>query len=370
MLKVNIADWQQTPEMLRDQALNAAHPRTRERFLALYEITQGESATQVAWQAQRNPQTVMDWVHRYNSAGPQSLTFRHTGGHPSVLSAEVEQSLDETIREALNLAATPPQERLPALVPTPRWTLKRLVSWVKQKFDIDCCRETLRQVLKKLGFSWKKARKLLNKANPHKRAAFLEKLTEMLDSALHQRCLVVYVDEAHVHLDTDEGYGWSIKGERFWVSSSSPGRQKVSFYGVYLYNLAQVRIFPYDCANQFNTVDLLKRLRVEFPDIPLKLVWDGASYHRAQSVQAAAEVLDVNLEPPRAYSPDFMPVEHLWQWLREDVTYHTCYDKKAELIAQVECFQHRINAEPNAIADRLWVKSHLDPKEEKLRVPT
>ena len=274
--------------MLRDQALNASHPRTRERFLALYEISQGESATQVAWQTQRNPQTVMSWVHRYNSSGPESLTFRDTGGHPSVLSAEVEQAFYETIREALTFAATPPQERLSS--PIPRWTLKRLVSWVKQKFNLDCCRETLRKVLKQLGFSWKKARKLLNKANPDKRTAFLEKLAGVLDSALHQRCLVVYVDEAHVYLDTDEGYGWSIKGERFWVSSSSPGRQKVSFYGVYLYNLAQVRIFPYDRANQFNTVELLKRLRVEFPDIPIKLVWDGAPYHRAQSVQSAAEV--------------------------------------------------------------------------------
>ena len=62
-----------------------------------------------------------------------------------------------------------------------------------------------------------------------------------------------------------------------------------------------------------------------------------------------------------------MPVEHLWQWLREDVTYHTCYDTKADLIQQVECFQQRINADPNTLADRLWVKNHLEPEEEKLR---
>lgn len=72
--------------------------------------------------------------------------------------------------------------------------------------------------------------------------------------------------------------------------------------------------------------------------------------------------------PLPAYSPDFMPVEHLWQWLREDVTYHTCYDHEADLIAQVERFESRINAEPIALADRLWVKSHLNPEEEKLRV--
>ncbi len=281
---------------------------------------------------------------------------------------EVEHALDSTIHEALAIAATPPQERRQD--PPPRWTLKRLVGWVKQTFDIDCCRESLRKVLKQLGFSWKKARKLLNKANTEKRAAFLKTLEGMLDEALHDQCLLVYVDEAHVHLDTDEGYGWSIKGERFWVSSSSPGLEKVSFYGVYLYNLAQVRLFAYNRANKENTVDFLQRLRAEFPGAPFKLVWDGAPYHRAQLVRDEAESLGITIEPLPAYSPDFMPVEHLWQWLREDVTYHTCYDKKADLIAQVEQFQHRINAKPIEIADRLWVKTHLEPEEEKLRFST
>ena len=282
------------------------------------------------------------------------------------MSEVVAQGLDATLRATLAAAATPPQER--SLGPLPRWTLKRLGQWVKVTFDIACSRETLRRTLKHLGFSWKKARKLLNKANPQKRAAFLETLQALLDEALHEQCLLVYIDEAHIHLDADEGYGWSIRGERFWVSSSSPGLAKVSFYGVYLYNLAQVRIFPYDGANQFNTIDLLKQLRVEFPDIPMKVLWDGASYHRAKTVhRAAAEVFDIEIQPLPAYSPDCMPVEHLWQWLREDVTDHTCYDTKADLKAQVTQFQQRINALPLVIADRLWVKSHLDPKEEELR---
>ena len=65
-----------------------------------------------------------------------------------------------------------------------------------------------------------------------------------------------------------------------------------------------------------------------------------------------------------------MPVEHLWQWLREDMTYHACYTSTAALKQQVEQFQQQINANPLALADRLWVKSHLDPEEEKLRVST
>ena len=144
--------------------------------------------------------------------------------------------------------------------------------------------------------------------------------------------MLIYIDEAHIHLDTDEGYGWSVKGERFWISSSSSGRTKVSFYGIYIYNLAQVRIFTYEKADRFNTIDVLKQLRVEFPDVKMTLVWDGTPYHRVQEVAQAASALEISLEPLPAYSPDFMPVEHLWQWLRADVTYYTCYNSKPELI--------------------------------------
>ena len=105
---------------------------------------------------------------------------------------------------------------------------------------------------------------------------------------------------------------------------------KVSFYGVYLYNLAQIRFFAYESANQDHTIYVLERLRAEFPGVPLKLIWDGAPYHRAYSVFDKAKELGITIEPLPAYSPDLMPVEHLWQWLREDVTYHTCYQNKAD----------------------------------------
>ena len=274
----------------------------------------------------------------------------------------------QQIHNALEIAATPPQKR--QSLPQPRWTLKRLVNWVKETFQMDCCRETLRKVLKRHGFSWKKARKLLNKADPHKRAAYLETLQGLLEKALHQECLLVYIDEAHVYIDTDEGYGWSIRGRRFWVSSSSPGRKKVSFYGLYLYNLGQVRILPFERANQDTTREMLATLREEFPTTPIQMIWDGAPYHRARRVKEKAEELGIEIEQLPAYSPDFMAVEHLWHWLREEVTYHTCYNSKAELMAQVSKFQERVNSCPLEVADRLWVQNHLEPEVEKLRVST
>lgn len=80
MLKVDYARWNQSRELLREEALVAEHPRTRERLMALYEISEGKSATVVGKQTKRNPQTVMSWVHRYNREGIAALKYQRTGG--------------------------------------------------------------------------------------------------------------------------------------------------------------------------------------------------------------------------------------------------------------------------------------------------
>ena len=80
VIRVEYARWGQTPEDLRHLALSAPHARTRERALALFDITQHSCATQVAMRTGRRAHTVMDWVHAYNQSGPDALTFRRTGG--------------------------------------------------------------------------------------------------------------------------------------------------------------------------------------------------------------------------------------------------------------------------------------------------
>ena len=59
MLTVNWARWSHSKELLRKEALKAEHPRTRERLMALYEISEGKNATQVAIETKRNPETVI-----------------------------------------------------------------------------------------------------------------------------------------------------------------------------------------------------------------------------------------------------------------------------------------------------------------------
>jgi transposase len=141
---------------------------------------------------------------------------------------------------------------------------------------------------------------------------------------------------------------------------------KVSFYGLYLYNEGQVRIWPYPRASSAYTVNVLRRLRETIPAGRLVVIWDGAPYHRDGTVQAATARLNITTVPLPGYSPDLMPVEPLWRWLREDVTYQHFHATADDLIRRVAAFEDRVNACRYLVADRLWVKDQLDPAEENV----
>jgi hypothetical protein len=166
---------------------------------------------------------------------------------------------------------------------------------VQAQFARRRCRETIRRALHRLNLSWKKARKLLGRAKPEQRKAFIAQIGPLLNGARDARHHLVYLDEAHIHQDVDLGYGWGERGTRFHVASSSPGlAAKVSFYGLYLYNEGQVRIWPYARANGEHTIDGLHRLRAEVPSGELVVLWDGAPYHRARMVWSAQQASAFN----------------------------------------------------------------------------
>ena len=80
MLTIDFEKWNQNAQELLDLAIYAEHPRTCERFHAIYEIAMGKNTIQVGQEIGRNYQTVMTWVHNYNHHGSESLFYQHSGG--------------------------------------------------------------------------------------------------------------------------------------------------------------------------------------------------------------------------------------------------------------------------------------------------
>lgn len=92
MVRPDFAKWGQTSADVYRLSVEAEHRRSRERYLAIYLIgTDQTNATQWAKQIGRKNQTVMEWVHRYNESGPESLVYHRTGGSPPFLPRQSEK---------------------------------------------------------------------------------------------------------------------------------------------------------------------------------------------------------------------------------------------------------------------------------------
>ena len=74
--------WQLDVKQVRDQVYRAPTPRERERWHALWLLTQGWSAAQVAEALGRDAHTIGEWAERFSQEGPAGLAFEQSGGSP------------------------------------------------------------------------------------------------------------------------------------------------------------------------------------------------------------------------------------------------------------------------------------------------
>lgn len=249
--------------------------------------------------------------------------------------------------------------------------MKKLRRWVAEQLGKPVSRSALRTILKQANLSWKKCKKYLAKADPAQRAQFVGQFQTLYERMLRGEVRIIYIDEAHLHQDMDIGYTWSRKGEPAWRPSTSPGRAKrINWYGAYDFTEGQTFIWEDGNCNGDNTIQFLQRLStwLDESERQVVIIWDGASYHRSEIVQAAAQDLGLQLLPLPSYSPDLNPIEGLWKWMREEVTQNHCHTFLYQLALRCNAFIDSINLDPDSIITRLWPKFDLDPDFEKLLV--
>ena len=73
---------------------------------------------------------------------------------------------------------------------------------------------------------------------------------------------------------------------------------------------------------------------------PLVVFWDNAPAHGGDPLRDYLRTPDLGLHLVRlpAYSPDFNADEHIWAWVREEVTANTCFGTAERVRAQVDPF--------------------------------
>jgi transposase len=246
----------------------------------------------------------------------------------------------------------PPRE---AGIDLAEWHSKVVRRFVSERFGITLTRSSCHNYLHRLGFVVKRPTKRLLKANAAKRAAFVEAYATLRREAQTSGAKHFFVDEAHFYADADLHGKWVLKGEPALVDSTSPRYgEKASYYSAVCLETGEVEAMPLEGNSSAETsVAFLQQLRVH-QTASLVVFWDNAPVHGGAPLRQYLTTPDLRLRLVRlpAYSPDFNADEHVWAWVREEVTANTCFGTADQVRAHVDPFLAGLAARTAEVTQR------------------
>jgi transposase len=113
------------------------------RLLAIALVLEGASRADAARSTGMDRQTLRDWVHRFNAAGPDGLVDRKAPGRQRRLAPEQQQELARCLETGPDLAQD-------GVV---RWRLVDLCALVERRFDVRYQERGLGKLVAALGFA-------------------------------------------------------------------------------------------------------------------------------------------------------------------------------------------------------------------------
>lgn len=134
---------------------------------------------------------------------------------------------------------------------------------------------------------------------------------------------------------------WSVIGQTP-VIKCDPGRSLTHFYAALDLLTGKETVLRTQTMKGEVSVLFLQQLLAAYPDQPILLLWDRATWHQGPVVKAflaANPRLEIFFFPPG--SPDLNPQEHVWKATREAVSHNHLQTKLDVLATNFE--QHLLN---------------------------
>jgi len=157
---------------------------------------------------------------------------------------------------------------------------------------------------------------------------------------------VLLEDECHLLWGDTCGRVWGKRNAPLEVPITN-ARERQTYYGAVNLLTREFHLKAFPAGKGEYTVAYLRWLRERYPDKPIILLWDGASYHRDGQVKALlAEVNDGQAEqawqlcclPFAPNAPDQNPVEDIWLQGKNYLRKNFALNKTFAAVKQ--CFSH------------------------------
>ncbi len=283
------------------------HPRVQRRMEALWLKSQSISHKQICQFTGISPNTLTDYLRKYQEYGIEGLKEVNFYQPQSEL-----RQYTKTIEAYFS-------EHPPA-------SIKEATAKIEELTGIKRSENRVRMFLKSIGMAPRKVGMIPAKADLDEQEKFIkEELEPRLKEAKSGKRVVFFVDAAHFVLAPFLGILWSFK--RLFIKAPS-GRKRFNVLGALnavTHELITVTNDTYINAQSF--CDLLWRISRLDIRVPITLVLDNARYQKCKLVWELAESLDIELLYIPPYSPNLNLIERLWKFVKKQCLYSKYYSE-------------------------------------------
>lgn len=297
------------------------------RATALLNLMEGASVAETARRLAAARSTVYRWVGWYQEGGIDALCSVPRGRRESTVTGELVAAVMGLLRE------------------TPRaygylrsnWSSELLSFALHRLHGLKAHASTIRRLLPKLGFGWRRARPTLCIRDPKKaeRLAAIEAAV----SDCTPRTEVFYVDEVDIDLNPRIGFTWQYRGHQHAIPT--PGQNRKHYLAGALHaQTGRVLWQGHERKNSALFIALLRTLKATYRRARrIVLIVDNYIIHKSRETHrwlAKNPKFELRFQP--AYHPWVNRIERLWKQLHDTVTRNHRHSSMSGLLTDVNRF--------------------------------
>ncbi len=318
-------------ELLEDWRRYGTSPLIRDRALTIIINNQGKSAHFISKLLSRKESTVRSWLIKFKKQRLASLFPKYQGNtNANKLTPKQKQQIKKVLSQ-------PPSDYG---IPKQFWQVKDLRRYIKAEFGVVYESDRSYHFLFKLSrFSWKLPDRFDIKRDNQLLKERIKQIREEIKPYLNSPNWVVLAsDETRLVWETQSRRTW-LKTNQKTIIKVNRSKDYQSFLGSLNLKTGRCHLHSLSWQNQEEIIKALKKLKKQYPDKNICLIWDNAKWHKGkllrQQLKKGKPLQRFHLINFPPYAPDTNPQEHVWKYVRDKIAHQPTTTFKQK----INCFK-------------------------------
>jgi transposase len=302
------------------QKLKQAHRESKkkkdvkntDKIKAILLLNDGYSYEEIAKILLLDDSSVRRYYEIYSERNLKGLLENNNMGRTSYLSQKLQKKLAKHLKKNIYPDA------------------KSIIEYIKGTFNITYTPKGIVPLLHKLGFVYKKTKRVPGKADPEAQEKFINETYKEIKEIKGENDRIYFMDGVHPQHNSIPAYGWIKKGTTKEIKSNT-GRSRININGAIDIESLDLIHREDESINADSTIALFKQIEEKNQLAEhIFIIADNARYYRSELVTEYLKNSKINIIFLPPYSPNLNLIERLWRFLHKKIQYNRYYETYLE----------------------------------------